>query len=64
MVVVPRAEEVRFQDMCQARHVPAERIGVVDAQQVEAALEFQGLFTISLSELGTASEATFPSLFD
>jgi phosphoribosylformylglycinamidine synthase len=30
LVAVPRSEEVRFTDMCTARHVPHQRIGVVD----------------------------------
>ena len=60
VVVVPRSEEVRFSDMCIARHVPLTRIGVVDGD----ALSVQGLFDVSLAELREASESTLPALFD
>jgi phosphoribosylformylglycinamidine synthase subunit PurL len=36
LVAVPRSEEVRFTDMCTARHVPHQRIGVVDDATVTA----------------------------
>ncbi|HVQ86572.1 MAG TPA: phosphoribosylformylglycinamidine synthase subunit PurL [Actinomycetes bacterium] len=68
VVVVPRSEEVRFNDMCVARHVPASRIGVVDAPPStdvsEPVLDFQGTFDVTIQELREASEATFPMLFD
>jgi len=64
VVVVPRTEEVRFQDMCTARHVPVERIGVVDAQTSTASLDFQELFSVALADIRAASESTFPALFD
>jgi phosphoribosylformylglycinamidine synthase len=60
--VVPRSEEVRFTDMCTARGVPAARIGVVDGET--GGLEVQGQFTVLLDELRTATESTFPALFD
>ena len=60
--VVPRSEEVRFTDMCTARGVPAARIGVVDAQI--GGLEVQGQFIVPIDELRSASESTFPGLFD
>ena len=60
--VVPRSEEVRFTDMCTARSVPAARIGVVDAQI--GGLEVQDQFVVPIDELRSASEGTFPGLFD
>jgi phosphoribosylformylglycinamidine synthase len=59
VVVVPRSEEVRFSDMCVARHVPLARIGVVDGDT----LSVQGLFDVALTELREASEGTLPALF-
>ncbi len=64
VAVVPRSEEVRFRDMCTARHVPLARIGVVETAGAAARLEVQGQFEIALEELRAASEATFPALFD
>lgn len=49
--IVPRTEELRFSDMCIARFVPLQRVGVVDGD----ALELQSEFTISLDELTAAS---------
>ena len=43
LVAVPRTEESRFHAMCEARGLPACRIGVVD--QGSDAVEVQGLFT-------------------
>ena len=60
IVTVPRSEEVRFTDMCTARGLPHRRIGVVDA--ASAALEFQDLFTVELSELRAIWSATLPAL--
>jgi phosphoribosylformylglycinamidine synthase len=62
VLVIPRSEEVRFNDMCTARGVPVSRIGVVDSTL--DSLEFQGLFDASLSQLRAASESTFTRLFD
>ncbi|OCB21066.1 phosphoribosylformylglycinamidine synthase II [Mycobacterium malmoense] len=61
LVAVPRTEESRFRAMCEARGLPAARIGVVD--QASAAVEVQGLFTVSLAELRETSEAVLPRLF-
>ena len=61
LVAVPRTEESRFRSMCEARGVPAVRIGVVD--QASDALEVQGLFTVSLAELRVTSEAVLPRFF-
>jgi hypothetical protein len=58
---VPRTEESRFRAMCEARGLPAVRIGVVD--QGADAVEFQGLFTVSLAELRATSEAVLPRFF-
>ena len=43
LVAVPRTEESRFMSMCEARGLPATRIGVVD--QGSDAVEVQGQFT-------------------
>ncbi|AUA12342.1 phosphoribosylformylglycinamidine synthase subunit PurL [Streptomyces malaysiensis] len=58
VVAVPRSEEVRFNDMCGARGLPAARIGVVDGD----AIEVQGQFSIPLAELSESYEATIPGL--
>jgi phosphoribosylformylglycinamidine synthase len=58
VVAVPRSEELRFNDMCGARGLPAARIGVVDGE----AIEVQGQFTLPLAELRSAYEATIPAL--
>ncbi|MDF9814104.1 phosphoribosylformylglycinamidine synthase subunit PurL [Streptomyces sp. SPB162] len=58
VVAVPRSEELRFNDMCGARGLPAARIGVVDGDVIEV----QDQFTIPLSELKQAHEATIPAL--
>jgi phosphoribosylformylglycinamidine synthase len=47
--------------MCEARGLPAVRIGVVD--QASDAIEVQGLFSVSLAELRSTSEAVLPGLF-
>jgi phosphoribosylformylglycinamidine synthase len=61
LVAVPRTEESRFRSMCEARGLPAERIGVVDHES--KAIEVQGLFTVSLAELRDTSEAVLPRFF-
>jgi len=61
IVTVPRSEEVRFTDMCTARGLPAQRIGVVDVLSAE--LEVQDQFTVSIAELRDASWGTLPALF-
>jgi len=65
LVAVPRTEESRFRAMCEARGLPAERIGVVDtgAPGAEAAVEVQGQFTVSLDELRATWEGVLPKLF-
>ena len=61
LVAVPRTEESRFRSMCDARGLPAVRIGVGDHDSDE--VEFQGLFTVSLAELRATSDAVLPRLF-
>ncbi|ODR00171.1 phosphoribosylformylglycinamidine synthase II [Mycobacterium sherrisii] len=61
MVAVPRTEESRFRSMCEARGLPAVRIGVVDQSSDE--VEVQGLFRVPLAELRATSEAVLPRLF-
>ncbi|MFI1160518.1 phosphoribosylformylglycinamidine synthase subunit PurL [Streptomyces sioyaensis] len=58
VVAVPRSEELRFTDMCGARGLPATRIGVVDGAEID----IQGQFSLPLSELKAAHEATIPGL--
>jgi phosphoribosylformylglycinamidine synthase subunit PurL len=60
LVAVPRTEESRFRSMCEARGLPATRIGVVD--QGSDAVEVQGLFTVSLAELRSTSEGVLAAL--
>jgi phosphoribosylformylglycinamidine synthase II len=61
IVTVPRTDEVRFTDMCTARRMPHERIGVVDL--LSGDLEVQGRFTVPLVELRTRSMQTLPALY-
>ncbi len=58
IVAVPRSEELRFNDMCGARGLPATRIGVVDGTDITV----QDQFTLPLAELREAHEATIPGL--
>jgi phosphoribosylformylglycinamidine synthase len=62
IVSVPRTEEVRFTDMCTARGLPHQRIGVVDLLVPE--LDIQGLFAVSLRELRSAWSSVFPRRFE
>jgi phosphoribosylformylglycinamidine synthase len=59
LVSVPRSEELRFTEMCDARGLPCTRIGVTDGRS----LEVQDLFTVPLAELREAFESTLPRLF-
>lgn len=61
LVAVPRTEESRFTAICEARGLPATRIGVVD--QGSDAVEVQGRFSVPLDELRATWEATLPGLF-
>jgi phosphoribosylformylglycinamidine synthase subunit PurL len=59
VVTVPRSEELRFTEMCDARGLPCTRIGVTDGDS----LEVQDVLTVGLDELRTAHESTLPALF-
>ncbi len=59
LVTVPRSEELRFTEMCDARGLPCTRLGVTDGD----ALEVQDVLTIGLDELRVAHESTLPALF-
>lgn len=61
LVAVPRTEESRFRSMCEARGLPATRVGVVD--QTSQEVEVQGQFRVSLAELRSTSEAVLPGIF-
>ncbi|WP_336631985.1 MULTISPECIES: phosphoribosylformylglycinamidine synthase subunit PurL [unclassified Microbacterium] len=65
IVSVPREEDVKFRGLCEGRGYPVLRIGVTDpaADGDEAALEVQGLFTLTASELRAVSTATLPAAF-
>lgn len=65
LVAVPRTEESRFTAMCQARGLPATRIGVVDQgpEGGEPTVEVQGQFTVGIEELRRTSEGVLPGLF-
>ena len=45
LVAVPRTEESRFASMCEARGLPATRIGVVD-EGLRTSIDVQGQFTV------------------
>ncbi len=69
VAVIPRSEELRFTEMCEARQQPAVRIGVVDSQlgadagfPGQQVLQFADLFTVTLDELRAAHEATLPAV--
>ncbi|GLY67385.1 phosphoribosylformylglycinamidine synthase subunit PurL [Amycolatopsis taiwanensis] len=61
LVAVPRTEELRFTEMCDARGLPWRRTGVVDPES--DALEIQDVATFSLDELRAAWEGTLSALF-
>ena len=61
VVAVPRSEEVRFNDMANARQFPVVRLGVVDV--LATSLEVQGLFDLPIAELRDAHEGTLPKYF-
>jgi phosphoribosylformylglycinamidine synthase len=65
IVAVPREEDVKFLRLCEGRAFPVARIGVTDrgADGAGAAVEVQGLFTVTLDELRTASRATMVEHF-
>jgi phosphoribosylformylglycinamidine synthase II len=59
VVTVPRSEELRFTEMCDARGLPCTRIGVTDGLR----LEVQDVLSHELADLREAHEATLPALF-
>ena len=61
LVAVPRTEESRFRAMCEARGLPATRIGVSDTES--DSVDVQGLFTVTLEELRSISQGVLPGLF-
>jgi phosphoribosylformylglycinamidine synthase subunit PurL len=61
LVAVPRTEESRFMSMCEARGLPATRIGVVD--DGSDSVEVQGQFGVALTELRSTWEGALPKLF-
>ncbi len=61
IVSVPRAGQARFTDLCAARGLPAQRIGVLDV--LESGIEVQGLFRVPMPELRVAWASTLPKLF-
>lgn len=71
VVVIPRSEELRFTEMCAARGLPAERVGVVDSglgvdsgfpdKQVIVMGDY---FTLTLEQLRQTHEATLPAIFN
>ncbi|MET0161610.1 MAG: AIR synthase-related protein, partial [Microbacteriaceae bacterium] len=65
LVTVPREDDVKFQGLCAGRGYPVLRIGVTDAPDdgTDAALEVQGLFTVTVPELRGMSTATLPAAF-
>ena len=71
IVVVVSTEELRFTEMCAARQLPAQRVGVVDSGLGPDAgypagtqvLQFNDWFTLTLDELHDAHTKTLPALF-
>lgn len=57
LVAVPRSEEVRFTDMCSARHFPLARIGVTTGD----VLEIQGVASLPVAELRRLRDQTLPN---
>lgn len=62
LAAVPRSEELRFTEMCDARGLPWRKTGVVDPES--AALDIQDVANYPLEELRVAWEGTLPALFD
>ena len=61
IVAVPRGGGDRFTDLCSARGLPAQQIGVLDILQ--SAVEVEGQFRIPMAELRVAWGSTLPRLF-
>ena len=62
LVTVSREDEVKFIGMCEARGVPALRIGVTDALSGE--LELVDIATLQLGEIRAGWESALPTLFN
>jgi phosphoribosylformylglycinamidine synthase II len=61
IVAVPRAEQVRFTDLCTTRGFAHACIGIVDDEA--EALEVQGQFILPLEELRAAHTSTLQAIF-
>ena len=59
IVTVPRSEELRFTEMCDARGLPCRRIGVTDG----TSLDVQDVLSLPLDRIRAAYEGTLPALF-
>ena len=59
IVTVPRSEELRFTEMCDARGLPCTRIGVTDG----TSLDVQDVLSLPLARIAEAYEGTLPALF-
>lgn len=68
VVVVPRSEELRFTEMCKARGLPAQRIGVVDSglgpevgfESGVQVLQISDFLVVTLDELRVAHQGVLP----
>ncbi|MEX2290064.1 MAG: phosphoribosylformylglycinamidine synthase subunit PurL [Mycobacteriales bacterium] len=63
LVSVPRSEELRFTEMCDARGLPCSRIGVTDGAGGPARLDVQDVLSLPIEQLREAYEGTLPRLF-
>ena len=62
LVAVRRTEELQFTEMCGARGLPWQKIGVADPDS--GVLSIPGVADFTLDELRETWEATLPKLFD
>ncbi len=60
IVAVDLAAQARFEELCEANHLPWKQIGAVHEAGSDATLDVTGQFTVSLAELRTAWAATIP----
>jgi phosphoribosylformylglycinamidine synthase len=63
LVTVPRSEELRFTEMCDARGLPCTRIGVTDGTGPGRRPRRAGPVRPAAAELREAYEGTLPALF-
>jgi phosphoribosylformylglycinamidine synthase len=54
---------VAFADLCSSRGFVHASIGVVEGNGGDSALDVQGQFNLSLSDLRTAHTSTLPAVF-